>query len=354
MIPQQHFEGDWKFVNLYGLLLGLVVGHSIILFNTLFTGKPIQLPEAELVLWVSLWTLYAFANAIAISTSLSSLSKWVYRRPILAFYVVTIIALLIGFFLGITTASFFFPWMLLFIYKSLLLIVLLASAFVCVGIQLFESQIARNQQLSILQEVEVLKLHGLTKQAKLRAIQTKINPHLLYNALNSIAVLIQLDGAKAEDMTKRLAQFYSYVENEDQWITIQEELLIAKNYLEIEHVRFGDLFHYEFTCDADLLTVLIPRFLLQPLLENAVKHGLATAKEPFISICVNIRRLKEKIQIVVYDNGGRFPKTIKPGYGLKSVYTRLKLHYGSNYMIKLENDPQKYISMLFPISANTN
>jgi len=348
--PQQHFEGDWRYVNLYGLLLGLVVGHSIILFNTLFTGNPIQLPEAALVLWVSTCVLCTLANTMAISISLPAFAKCVNKSPILAFYVFSGIGLFLGTILGVLSVTLFFPIAFIAAHKVLLFLTLLASFAVCMGIQLFEWQAARNHQKQIKQEVEVLKLDRLTKQAQLKAIQTKINPHLLYNALNSIAGLIQLDRSKAEDMTIRLAQLYRYDINDDQWITIQEELHIAKNYLEIEHVRFGDLLNYEFTCDADLLKVTIPRFLVQPLIENAVKHGLAGAQEPQITIQVQISRQEEKIRIEVFDTGGKFPSKITAGYGLRSIYTRLGIHYGSDYAIKVANQPQKCISLLLPLS----
>lgn len=350
LIPQQHFEGDWKYVNLYGLLLGMVVGHSIILFHTLFTGNPIQLQEAALVLWVSAFALCALVNTMAMSISVPAFARCVYKSPILAFYVFSVLGLLVGNILGVSSATLFFPLSFINTHKGLLFLTLLASLVVCLGIQLYEWQAARNQKKQISQEVEVLKLDRLTKQARLKAIQTKINPHLLYNALNSIAGLIQVDSSKAEDMTMRLAQLYRYDVNDDQWITIQDELHIAKNYLEIEHVRFGELLNYEFTCDADLLKASIPRFLLQPLLENAVKHGLATAKEAHILIRVEIAKLGEKIQIEVFDDGGKFPSKITAGYGLKSIYARLGIHYGTDYAIKVENQPQKCISLLLPLS----
>lgn len=350
LIPQQHFEGDWRYVNLYGLLLGLLVGHSIILFNTLFTGNPIQLPEAVLVLWVSTCALCTLANSLALSISLPSFAKCVNKSPISAFYVFSGIGLLLGTTLGVFSAILFFPIMFIAAHKALLFFILLASFAVCMGIQFYEWQATRNHQIQVKQEVEVLILDRLTKQAQLKAIQTKINPHLLYNALNSIAGLIQLDRSKAEDMTIRLAQLYRYDVNDDQWITIQEELHIAKNYLEIEHVRFGDLLKYEFTCDADLLKVTIPRFLVQPLIENAVKHGLARAEEPHILIRVQISKQEEKIRIEVFDNGGKFPSKITAGYGLRSIYTRLGIHYGSDYAIKVANQPQKCISLLLPIA----
>jgi len=350
LIPQQHFEGDWKYVNLYGLLLGLVVGHSIILFNTLFTGNSIQLPEAALVLWVSIFVLCTLANTFSMSISLAGFAKYVNQSPILAFYVFSVLGLLVGVVVGVASATLFFPISFINTHKELLLLTLLVSLVVCLGIQLYEWQAARNINKQVSQEVEVLKLDRLTKQARLKAIQTKINPHLLYNALNSIAGLIQVDSSKAEDMTIRLAQLYRYGVNDDQWITIQEELHIAKNYLEIEHVRFGELLNYEFTCDAELLKASIPRFLLQPLLENAVKHGLATAKEAHILIRVEIGMLGEKIQIEVFDDGGNFPSKITAGYGFRSIYTRLGIHYGTDYVIKVENQPKKSISLLLPLS----
>jgi len=354
LIPQQHFEGDWRYVNLYGLLLGLVVGHSIILFNTLFTGNPIQLPEAALVLWVSTCVLCTLANTLALSISLPAFATYVHQQPILAFYIFSALGLSLGTILGVLSVTLFFPIAFIAVHKGLLFLTLLASVAVCMGIQLYEWQAARNHQKQIKQEVEVLKLDRLTKQARLKSIQTKINPHLLYNALNSIAGLIHLDRSKAEDMTIRLARLYRYDINDDQWITIQEELHIAKNYLEIEHVRFGDLLNYEFTCDADLLKVTIPRFLVQPLLENAVKHGLKSAKGGRILIRVEIGKLGEKIQIGVFDDGGKFPSKITAGYGLRSISTRLDIHYGTDYVIKVENKPQKCISLLLPLSPIPN
>ncbi len=348
--PQQHFEGGWKYVNLYGLLLGLLVGHSIILFNTLFTGNPIELPESALVLWVSVFVLCTMANTLSMSISLPAFAKFVYQSPILAFYVFSTLGLLVGVIVGFASATLFFSISFISTHLGLLFLTLLASLVVCLGIQLYECQAARNQKKEVSQDVEVLKLDRLTKQARLKAIQTKINPHLLYNALNSIAGLIQVDSSKAEDMTMRLAQLYRYDVNDEQWITIQEELHIAKNYLEIEHVRFGELLNYEFTCDADLLKANIPRFLVQPLLENAVKHGLATAQEAHILIRVEIAKLGEKIQIEVFDDGGKFPSKITAGYGLRSIYTRLGIHYGSDYAIKVANQPQKCISLLLPLS----
>ena len=350
LIPQQHFEGDWKYVNLYGLLLGLVVGHSIILFNTLFTGNSIQLPEAALVLWVSIFVLCTLANTLSMSISSAGFAKYVNQSPILSFYLFSVLGLLVGVVVGVASATLFFPLSFINTHKGLLFLTLLVSLVVCLGIQLYEWQAARNKNKQVSQEIEVLKLDRLTKQARLKAIQTKINPHLLYNALNSIAGLIQVDSSKAEDMTIRLAQLYRYGVNDDQWITIQEELHIAKNYLEIEHVRFGELLNYEFTCDAELLKASIPRFLLQPLLENAVKHGLATAKEAHILIRVEIGMLGEKIQIEVFDDGGNFPSKITAGYGFRSIYTRLGIHYGIDYVIKVENQPQKSISLLLPLS----
>ena len=149
LIPQQHFEGDWRYVNLYGLLLGLLVGHSIILFNTLFTGNPIQLPEAALVLWVSTCVLCTLANTMAMSISLPGFAKCANKSPILAFYVFSGIGLLLGTILGVLSATLFFPMAFIAAHKALLFLTLLASVAVCMGIQLYEWQAARNHQKQI-------------------------------------------------------------------------------------------------------------------------------------------------------------------------------------------------------------
>lgn len=193
-------------------------------------------------------------------------------------------------------------------------------------------------------ELEVSLLQGLKTQAELDALHSKINPHFLYNALNSIADLSITDGKKARKMTVALADLFRYSINysNHNFSTIREELEMTEVYLAIEKIRFEDQLSYTITLDNGVDHYLIPRFLLQPVVENAVKHGLkATGRMTEISIEVN--NYNSELEINVIDNGPSFPDELIPGYGVKSIYDKLDLLFPDNYEILFVNQPQKKV-----------
>jgi two-component system LytT family sensor kinase len=195
-------------------------------------------------------------------------------------------------------------------------------------------------------ELEVSKLQGLKTKAELDALHSKINPHFLYNALNSIADLSVTDGKKARKMTIALADLFRYSINysDHNYSTVQEETQMAGVYLEIEKIRFEDQLNYSIHLDNDVTHYLVPRFLLQPVVENAVKHGLkATGKMTEISI--SIKSNGNGLQISVADNGPAFPDELTPGYGVKSIYDKLDLLFPGSYEIHFTNLPEKKVTM---------
>src|SRR6185436_14531445 len=163
-------------------------------------------------------------------------------------------------------------------------------------------------------ELEVTKLMALKTKAELDALHSKINPHFLYNALNSIADLAITDGKKARKMTIALADLFRYSINssDHNYSTIKEEVEMTEVYLEIEKIRFEDQLNYSIHSDKDVSHYLVPRFLLQPVVENAVKHGLkATGKMTEINITV--KNASDGLNITVADNGPSFPDELIPG-----------------------------------------
>lgn len=351
VIPQRHLQRKWAYSNMYGLLLGLIIGHCIILFNTLFTGKPIELKKSAIVL------IFSVIVCLSISNTVSFLARYLMRRfvnsqvLVAAFYLTCIIGMVIGTELSFLLLSILFQLEYsLMIHLNQLGINLIISLIVCSTMVLYEWQKSRYQLTSLNQEVEFLKLNQLKKQAELRTIHAKINPHFLYNSLNSIAGLIPEDGARAEAMTLKLAQLYRYSVSQvhENFTTINEELKIVKNYLEIEQVRFGDRFKFELTCHASLYELSMPRFLLQPIIENSVKHGLSS-KSGKVAIKLKIQLKKDQLMLGIYDNGDPFPKEINCGYGFRSIYDKLKLLYGDNYQIRLINSPFKHVSIVLPV-----
>lgn len=204
------------------------------------------------------------------------------------------------------------------------------------------------------QEYQLLKLNELKTKAELEALQAKINPHFLYNSLNSIAGLVHLDPEKAEKMVLLLAKFFRYSTNRhhDYYCTIQEELEIVETYLEVEKVRFGERLNYEIKlADKDLNNCLIPRFLIQPLVENAIKHGIAKiAENGFISI--DIQTFDNQLQIVVKDNGKAFAEDFESGYGLQSTQDKLRLLGGKTAQMEIINQNPKQIKIRLDLRKN--
>ena len=193
-------------------------------------------------------------------------------------------------------------------------------------------------------ELELTKLRELKTKAELDALHSKINPHFLYNALNSIADLSVTDGMKARRMTISLADLFRYSINysDHNYSTVLEELEMAEVYLQIEKIRFEDKLNYSVSAGEGVRHYLIPRFLLQPVVENAVKHGLkATGK--MTEIKIEITRKDDGILIAVTDNGPSFPDELVPGYGVRSVYDKLDLLFPGKYAIYFKNEPVKQV-----------
>ncbi len=353
VIPQRHLERKWAYSNLFGLLLGFLIGHCIILFSTLFTGKPIELSPSARILVFSVIVSVSVANSVSLFGKSLIRNFSSNRSIIIGFYLICLAGMVVGTELSYLILSAFFDmdysWVIQLKQIGINSIVLLI---VCSSIVLYEWQKTRHQINAIQQEVEFVKLNRLKKQAELQTIQAKVNPHFLYNSLNAIAGLIGQDGAKAESMTLKLAQLYRYslAQSGDHFSSIEEELNVVKNYLEIEQVRFGKRFKFEMICEQSLFDIQIPRFLLQPLLENAVKHGLSSSSGAAV-VKLHIRRKQSNLDIAIYDNGQPFPVDINCGYGFKSTYDKLKLLYGDNYQIRLINHPEKHIGVYLPVKV---
>jgi sensor histidine kinase YesM len=195
-------------------------------------------------------------------------------------------------------------------------------------------------------ELELSRLRELKTKAELDALHSKINPHFLYNALNSIADLSVTDGKKGRKMTIALADLFRYSINysDNNYSSVKEELAMTEVYLQIEKIRFEDQLNYSIKMEAETEHYLIPRFLLQPLVENAVKHGLkATGK--MTEILLEAKMDGGGLLINIIDNGPLFPDELNPGYGVKSVFDKLDLLFPDQYAIQFTNEPRKQVSL---------
>lgn len=204
------------------------------------------------------------------------------------------------------------------------------------------------------QEYQLLNLEKLKTKAELDALQARINPHFLYNALNSIASLVHENPDKAEEMTLLLSKLFRYTtgrKTDDYYDSIKNELEMVQTYLQVEKVRFGDRLKFTVKVDQPELSDLqVPKFILQPIVENAIKHGVSKLADTG-TIVVKIYERAGWLYLCVHDNGPRFTEEMGTGYGIRSIQEKLKLLYGENAKVELLNEPEKMVSISIKKSA---
>lgn len=205
----------------------------------------------------------------------------------------------------------------------------------------------KERKLILDNELKLSNLRELNAKSELKSLQSQINPHFLYNALNSIASLAHTNADKTEKMALSLSDLFKYTINRKgkKTSTINDELEMVRSYLEIEQTRFGDRLEFVINAKEEVLNEEIPMFILQPLVENAVKHGISKIEGKGI-IDLNILKTEKGLDIEVKDNGPDFPEGLVSGHGLQTVYDLLRLTYGDKASLKWQNTPQKSISIL--------
>ncbi|HKU90787.1 MAG TPA: histidine kinase [Steroidobacteraceae bacterium] len=172
------------------------------------------------------------------------------------------------------------------------------------------------------------RLRRLLTEAELKALRTQVDPHFLFNTLNTIADLIGSNPGAAERMTERLAECFRYAlaKHSRDLSTLDEELDFARHYLEIEQVRFGDRLRVQLSRGDAAGSEAVPSLLLQPLLENAIRHGLAPVREGGC-VTVQARRDGERLHLSIEDDGVGLRSDLRAGVGLRNVQERLRTLY---------------------------
>jgi len=180
-------------------------------------------------------------------------------------------------------------------------------------------------------EREYEELRHLQLRTQLAVLQARLNPHFLFNSLNAILDLVYKSPQQVEAMVHSLAHVYRRVlrDVEREWGTVGEEIELLESYLNVEQIRLGERLRYAVNCPPDLRERPLPPLLLQPLVENAVLHGIAP-KVGGGTIAVTVERCGERLNIRVSDDGMGFSGR-RPGFGLDSVQERLKIIYPGNY-----------------------
>lgn len=184
----------------------------------------------------------------------------------------------------------------------------------------------------------------LAAAAELNALRAQINPHFLFNSLNSIAQLISSEPQRAEECVERLAEIFRYLLHSDNrtFVTLDDELGIADAYLDIERARFGEKLSVDFLVAEEARRHAVPTLILQPLLENAVRHGISQ-KIGGGTVSIEAALAGEDLKITVRDTGVGMAKGVEQslgsGVGLRNVHDRLVFLYGEDYAPQIESRP---------------
>jgi sensor histidine kinase YesM len=189
------------------------------------------------------------------------------------------------------------------------------------------------------------ELSELAATAQLAALRAQLNPHFLFNSLNSIAQLIHTDPNRAEACVERLAELLRYVlkRAEKDFVPLAEELDVTGAYLDIERARFDERLRVETDVDQAALGALVPNFILQPLVENAVKHGLSRKVGPG-RVRIEARTAGDVLTLSVHDDGVGMSDAIlghiyERGVGLRNLRDRLQRLYGPTHVPAIISRP---------------
>ena len=213
-------------------------------------------------------------------------------------------------------------------------------------------------------QVEQLRLAASVKEAELRALKSQVNPHFLFNSLNSLRALIDEDAPRAREAVTRLANMlrYSLQSGQQETVPFEEELRIVEDYLALEQIRHENRLRVRWDIAADVRLVSVPPMLLQTLVENAVKYGIGTRREGGeLSITARIQGAALNIRVT---NPGDLAAPASPaaaragsstGVGLRNASERLKLLFGDHASLTLLSEPAGRVTadVLIPLNPST-
>lgn len=196
------------------------------------------------------------------------------------------------------------------------------------------------------------KLRTLVKESELNMLKSQINPHFLFNSLNSISSLIISNPVEAREMIFRLSDFlrYSLKHRESEFVTLEEEIGRMKDYLAIEKIRFGEKLQYELKVSAKCKNVKVPTMILQPLIENAIKHGVYESLDP-VSVKFKCSISEGFLHLELEnDFDPNLPSRRGTGVGLQNVSERLRLAYdGKGRMTRSGNNNIFKVTLYIPL-----
>jgi hypothetical protein len=217
-----------------------------------------------------------------------------------------------------------------------------------VNVALFQLTFARRREF--IQDRKLSDARTAAQQAQLMALRYQLNPHFLFNALNSIsALIVTRRNEDAERMTEKLSTFLrnSLSADPGRLVPLEEELSLIEEYLDIEGVRFGERLDVEIECEPDAGAALVPSFIVQPLVENAIKHGVAPSRAP---VRIRIAAAVEGEDLCIEVENGTSPvleeASFGAGVGLKNIRRRLEAVYGKRASLDTEKLADRFVARI--------
>ena len=196
-------------------------------------------------------------------------------------------------------------------------------------------------------EREIEHLKRLQAESQYAALQSKVNPHFLFNTLSTMAGMVYKAPEKVEQMILNLSSIYRKILNtNDTMISIKDEMEVVKRYLEIEKMRIGERLNYKIAFEDNVLYCMIPFMVIEMIVENAVIHGISPKKEGG-NIDIKIKKDGDKVIIVVNDNGVGIEEGTKDGFALTNIRTRLKTMVKDSKFVIDSNDRGVSVKMEF-------
>ena len=192
-------------------------------------------------------------------------------------------------------------------------------------------------QKSRLKDLQHLKLEASHHESELKALRDQLNPHFLFNSLNSIRALIELEPTTAKKAITALSQLLrkSLTIGKETLVSLEEELRLVEDYLALEKIRFEERLNFDFKVNVPT-SILIPPFLIQNLVENAVKHGISKSENAG-KITVEIT-FNQNDLIILVENTGSLQKKSQHGIGLQNIYRRLNIQYQDQAIFTLREE----------------
>ncbi len=251
-----------------------------------------------------------------------------------------------------------YPGLLQYVQESFLGVLSLGLSFyalLVVAVQAYLSYLHHNAE-----EKRTAQLQSELVQSQLHALKMQLQPHFLFNTLNSISSLVLTDPRVAYSMIAKLGDFLRLTldYNEDQMVLLNQELQFLRSYLEIEQMRFSDRLQIKYDIEDGLQSAVVPHLILQPIVENSIKHAIGTRTTKGV-VEIKASKVRDDLYLQVIDNGPGFEadkesvrEGAKLGYGLLNVRSRLDHIYGNLSSFEMRNIKSGGTIVLITIPLN--